>query len=239
MLKKINKEENKGFTIVETLIVLAVSSFLFAIISVSIAGQVQRYRHRDAMYRLQQEVQNVINDVQTGRFNVSSNGDSPNTFLIGKKILFCLDNSSSPCSSSDVTSNGPLINQSQYKVNITIKTESAYSLARNSEIINLPDRVQFVGSLTKTPSGEWVKFNTKYLGFDIRMEEGDSSSSTAQSVNIYNYANYSEQSDAKFAAHKICFRSSQIGSLELGGTDPGSNVKMLIQDDDCKRVLGL
>lgn len=236
MLIKIKKQENKGFTIVETLIVLAVSSFLFAIISVSISGQVQRYRHRDAMYRLQQEVQNVINDVQTGRFNISSDGNSNSETLVGKKILFCLNNSSSPCSSGDVTSNGPLINQSQYKVNITKKTGSVYSRAGDSNVINLPDRVQFVGSLTKDSSGNWTKFNTNYLGFDIRMEEGDSRGSTSQSVNIYNYTS---ESDEKFAVHKICFRSSQTGSLELGGTDPGSNVKMLIQDDDCKRVLGL
>ena len=237
MLIKIKKQENKGFTIVETLIVLAVSSFLFAIISVSISGQVQRYRHRDAMYRLQQDVQNIVNDVQTGRFNIVTDGKSDD-LLIGKKILFCFNYTNTPCSTIYNSSNGSPPNRFQYKVNVT-KRVGSDSLMASTSRVNLLNRLEYRGSLIKDSLGSWVRNPNNYAGVDIRMDTEVGRTSKSSSVKLYNYENYPGQNNTELTAYKLCFRGSQVGSLEIGGIDLGTNVKMSIQDEDCKRILNL
>lgn len=97
-----NKKNNKGFTIVETLIFLAVSSVLFIVTSMLVSGQVERYRVQDAAIRLETNVRDSANDVTTGYYPETGAGnyqcpftgvnDSRGTnlgcVLAGKRITF-------------------------------------------------------------------------------------------------------------------------------------------------------
>ncbi len=98
-----NKNNNNGFTVVETLIVLAVSTMLFLSVSIIIQGQLTKNRSRDAAYRLQATVQSVISDVGNGFYPLDGNtyncsgaqtgtGDNRGTntgcVLAGKRIIF-------------------------------------------------------------------------------------------------------------------------------------------------------
>jgi type II secretory pathway pseudopilin PulG len=70
----------KGYTIVETLIVLAVTGVMFASTVALISGQVAKAQYRDTVFRVNQSIQNIINDVQNGVFNPSDDtcGDRKN-----------------------------------------------------------------------------------------------------------------------------------------------------------------
>ena len=81
----------KGFTIVEALIVLAVTGMLFVSTSFLIRGQIEKVRYQDSMRQLQQLVQNTIDDVENGYF-VGTVGNSSDVFA-GKRITFCTDSS--------------------------------------------------------------------------------------------------------------------------------------------------
>jgi type II secretory pathway pseudopilin PulG len=66
-----------GYTIVETLIVLAVTGAMFVVAAVMISGQVSRYQFRDGVLNSQNTVQSVINDVQTGYFSLATSSSAP------------------------------------------------------------------------------------------------------------------------------------------------------------------
>lgn len=96
------RHKRAGFTIVETLIVLAVSGVLFISVAALISGQINRYRTRDAVFNLESSVRDVLNDVSTGYYPENNynnidcddhitggSGRGKNTcVLAGKKIVF-------------------------------------------------------------------------------------------------------------------------------------------------------
>lgn len=100
------KRQRAGFTIVETLIVLAVSGVLFISVAALISGQINRYRTRDAVFNLESSVRDVLNDVSTGYYpeKVGSNpdcsggtagsgrGTNTGCVIAGKSITFGQDN---------------------------------------------------------------------------------------------------------------------------------------------------
>lgn len=221
----------KGFTIVETLIVLAVSSFLFVVISITISGQVQSYRHRDAMYRLQQSVQNTINDVQTGRFIVTGGVD--NQVLNGKKVLFCNSQSTRNCSDDSSRENGAVPKANQVKVNTTQSSADGRTTSMaSSQINNLPGSIVFAGAL----AGSSIYSNNEF-GFDVRYTNPDSAGAKNE-VKIFEYSNYPSISNSELSEYKLCFKGGQFGSLEIGGNELGLNVVLNIQDNECKRIFG-
>jgi type II secretory pathway pseudopilin PulG len=63
-----NKKNNTGFTIVETLIVLAVSSAMFFSIAALVSGQVTRNQSRQAANSIEIYVRDALNDVSTGYY---------------------------------------------------------------------------------------------------------------------------------------------------------------------------
>ncbi|MBP7834829.1 hypothetical protein KA025_01950 [Candidatus Saccharibacteria bacterium] len=73
------KLKSKGFTVVETLIVLSVTAVLFVSTSLLIQGQIERYRYRDSIFRTQQTLQTIINDTQNGYFPTLTNGMTTDT----------------------------------------------------------------------------------------------------------------------------------------------------------------
>ena len=65
--------KSAGFTIVETLIVLAVTGLLFIMVMVTLNGQQGRAQFQQSVRDLQTKVQQIINEVSSGYF--PSNGD--------------------------------------------------------------------------------------------------------------------------------------------------------------------
>lgn len=63
----------QGFTIMETLIVLAVTSTLFVIIAATLSGRQQRTQFEQAANDIRAEIQQVINDVGTGFYPSTNN----------------------------------------------------------------------------------------------------------------------------------------------------------------------
>lgn len=99
-----NKKNSFGFTIVETLIVLAVTSALFVSTSLLVSGQISRQQYKNGMNQTQTVIKSSINEVQTGYFpdisvlttvncggvdySISSSGLSDNCILVGKRLTF-------------------------------------------------------------------------------------------------------------------------------------------------------
>lgn len=85
------KNNNRGFTLIETLIFLAVSSILFISVVVLVSGQVERTRAQDGARQIELNVAGVFNDVATGyyplvnqRFSCSGgSASSPPTVVAG------------------------------------------------------------------------------------------------------------------------------------------------------------
>lgn len=63
----------RGFTIVETMIVLAVTGGLFVAIAATLSGRQQRTQFSQAVQEIQSQIQETINEVGTGFFPSSSN----------------------------------------------------------------------------------------------------------------------------------------------------------------------
>lgn len=96
------KKTQTGFTIVETLIVLAVTGVMFLSTVTLISGQISKRQFRSGAYQLQTLVKDKINDVSSGYYpdlktsaaacSVSPSGKDPGTNtncdIIGKRLVF-------------------------------------------------------------------------------------------------------------------------------------------------------
>lgn len=159
------KKQN-GYTIVETFIVLGVTAVMFTATVLLVNGQIARYRFKDATYNAQQRVQGVLNDVQTGYFDLVNNvaatcnsgsnsqpGDS-NCVYVGKRIVISASGqlsayplianitAGSPIGQSYVTSVTPLAGQQ-----ITLPAGLDYS---NGEVLVLYTNYPNTAALTST-----------------------------------------------------------------------------------------
>jgi hypothetical protein len=74
-----NTLKTKGFTVIETMIFLAVSGFIFISVALMISGQLDRYQSRDAVNQVESVMRGVLNDVSNGYFP-----------LVGKKVVSCV-----------------------------------------------------------------------------------------------------------------------------------------------------
>jgi type II secretory pathway pseudopilin PulG len=71
------QKKQNGYTIVETLIVLAVTGVMFTTTVILVRGQIARYQFRESVLNSQQAIQDALNDVQTGYFGVVNNASLP------------------------------------------------------------------------------------------------------------------------------------------------------------------
>jgi len=66
-------KKTRGFTILETLIVLAVTGGLFVAIAATLSGRQQRTQFSQAVQEIQSQIQEVVNEVSSGYFPSSNN----------------------------------------------------------------------------------------------------------------------------------------------------------------------
>ena len=163
------QKTQSGYTIIETLIVLAVTAAMFVVTVILVSGQIARYQFRGGVLNSQQSVQSVLNDVQTGYFNLADStsaacnsgsnsepGDSDCVY-IGKRIAI---------SNSGALKAYPLI------ADIDTGSPIGQPVAGLTEI-NTPETTQLSGSLdysnpsagdvyvlyTNYPNGSSTTFN--------------------------------------------------------------------------------
>lgn len=217
-------KKQKGFTIVETMIVLGVTGVLFVSVSLLISGQTERYRYRDSMYRLQQQVQAHINDVQSGQFYTVSGAGNTDDTVIGKRLLFCNNSSSSsPC-------NGAKPTDQQIKDGIIQLSGGTESLINESNQ-QIPGGINFIGA-KPVDSSSADNFN-----FDIKFTNNPSGSSSSSSlqVDLFNTSIPSQvlSSQNSGKGYLLCFEGYKKGSLQLGSKELGNTVKLNLVDSRC------
>ena len=225
-------KKQKGFTIVETMIVLGVTGVLFVSVSLLISGQTERYRYRDSMYRLQQQVQAQINDVQTGQFYKTATGGSSNdTVYLGKKVLFCAKGATNnACIGTKPNENQQKNVAVQYKDDVSKKTEEI-----NEDIVPTPSNLNFIKSVKS--NGD--PFDSTQFGFSVLYNDpaigGFNSSSL--NVGIYNYNKLNKYDSTNYKilteGYVLCFEGYKRGSLELGSKELGNTVKLNLVDSRC------
>jgi len=72
LIKIIRNKPLGGFTIVETMIFLTISSVLFVSVSLLISGQLSKYQAREAMNNVEAIVRSTLNDVTNGYYPMMS-----------------------------------------------------------------------------------------------------------------------------------------------------------------------
>ena len=226
-----NKKQN-GFTVVETLIVIAVTGMMFMSTSLLIRGKVARTSYQDSMRQLQQIVQNTINDVENG-YMASSSGNSQTELLLGKRILFCADGYTGPvvdCQGSN--GNGNIL----HSATITQSTVGSGELSF-SDVDNIP-----------LPGGLKFKYFTDINGniglneFGSRVMFGDSLNKIGRdaqglnTVKLYHRQGATPVDPANNILSSkfiLCFQGYKNGSLEVGTIESGTNVTLNIEDPRC------
>ncbi|GEM_PF-1716274 len=93
--KKMSQHKNRlgsvGFTIIETLIVLAITGVMFVSIAGLVSGRQSKAQFTQGINSIRDEIEQVINDVQSGyypRISLESAGRAKEFMTIGKAIQF-------------------------------------------------------------------------------------------------------------------------------------------------------
>lgn len=205
------KQTSSGFTIVETLIVLSVTGVMFVATSILVGSQIRRYQHRDAVYRLESTVRDLVDDVQAGYFSVvgaslpfpctatSGAGTSTNCEIAGKHIVLGTDKmtvetlfmapGNNPFDTSTVLANIPALQQ----------------------------EVVYPGSL------KYTGVNTGFYVLYKNASGGSIFTGGAQSVVVLDAARNS-------VAQKLCF-SDKTGRASVNFDANGSPVVTAVYDD--------
>lgn len=256
MFIKLKQSNSRGFTIVETLIVLGVTGMMFLSTSLLVQGQIERSRYQDSMRQLQQLVQNTINDTGNGYFP-GANGSDPNAVYAGKRIYFCTNGSMTP---ADSNSRQPCeTSKSQIRVeniywnpatatNPTPDTDGVSTPTFDTDIELNTGKVQYI---QYPASVEYKKFHKSddiwypsSAGFSVMFSNVDAVSGSAKST-IFQHAyidnnNSASTEDAwntgvlpySVNGMKICFSGYKNGSLVIGRGN-SLNVEMNLDDAEC------
>lgn len=145
-------KKQTGFTIVETLIVIAVTGALFLSTSLLVSGQISRYHYRSSMFQLQSVIQSQLNSVQSGYFpdsalkkcddsildDINLLGTSTDCVIVGKKLTL-LKEDESPDVGHPTTIKIETIGMDPLK--IPLKTSDINEVNTKLKILNTQDIV--------------------------------------------------------------------------------------------------
>jgi type II secretory pathway pseudopilin PulG len=244
MFIKLKQSNSRGFTIVETLIVLAVTGMMFLSTSLLVRGQIERNRYQDSMRQLQQLVQNTINDVGNG-YITTTQGGATESLLIGKKFWFCSDNFN-PGSDWDgcpASGDGTKLYTATLQENNT-----GVASQTNTSAVTLPGAIKFthfktVNTTGVVNSGPVYEFGSRVMFTDSKTNGGNflkigrdiNSTPTVQLFSRQNWWGFvngtlSQQNEGGFM---LCFEGNKKGSLELGSKKAGLVVELNMEDTRC------
>ena len=238
MFIKLKQSNSRGFTIVETLIVLGVTGMMFLSTSLLVQGQIERSRYQDSMRQLQQLVQNTINDTANGNLS-ANNGESGTTFLVCKRFWFCADGSS-----VDGTACGA--NGGSIMTTETVTKNGAVLSYVSPTTTNLPGGLKFRYFKTlNSTGGALAGEGSKEFGAQASFtdDSGVIGGENAYRVGLFNRpADYelsknnalNQNPPANHYGRILCFEGIRMGSLELGSKSSGLNVTLNMEDNRCK-----
>lgn len=221
-MSQAGKQKQGGFTIVETLIVLAITGVMFVATAALVSNQLSRYRYRDSMLRIEEIVRNNINDVQTGYIpdaagtsvpglacaTTAAVGTSVDCEFIGKQIVF-------KATGIEVS---PLVMRANSSVPFASAGPSELGAATALTIrTTYPEGLSLVSSSTDAD-------RTIYVVYQNALASNGTFIGGAQSVVIYDSSKGSGQ-------EKICFDGiGRKGAVRVGGS-LGLGTELLQSDD--------
>jgi hypothetical protein len=232
--KNINTNFQKGFTVVEALIIVGVTAVLFVSTAVLIRGQIAEQDNRDNLFKAQQETRDIVKTVENGDISEST------AWTGGVAGEACTKNSDSQgMDVSGVSNNCSIIgtvlwfdsqeNLIKYKYVGYNSTNGQYYNASNNNwnVVDVP------GSLVITPvdaSNDKVVF----IGYaEASKNLGNINDSiTPQSIQIYIGDPTVQGAPILLpdAGMKVCFQGSQRSALIIG-KNKSKDVELVMQDD--------
>lgn len=231
----VNKNQT-GYTIVETLIVVAVTGMIFASTALMMRGQVAKNEYREGMQQIEQSMKTIINNVENGNFGTPpTNGTDDSKILVGKTIWFCTDGASVTCPSAN---NGSIMHAHTVFAGPSggfMPTPTLQELGDDSK--QLPAGIKFIGyKMLPGPSSLIDNF-----GMSVLFEKSDGSEVTqvsdmASSIGLHarlQSARLSSWNGSHGDGYILCFEGTKRGSIELGSRTSGTNIVLNLDDERC------
>jgi type II secretory pathway pseudopilin PulG len=254
------QKNQTGYTVVETLMVIAVMGMIFASTSIMIRGQIAKYQYRENMQQLEQNIKVIINSVSNGTFGAPSELDPAatgisDTMLIGRRFWFCADNA--PASMTfchpPIAPNAPDGNIMHIETVVRDSTLPAIPPAvpapfapsyKGDNPKTIPNGLKFIGYKSLDASGNVAagpgspEFGTSIL---FRKDTGDAVDSIMDnnkgiqfySRDGYNHLTHSFSTVNGGNGFLLCFEGIQKGSIQLGTATLGTNIVMNLLDERC------
>lgn len=240
------KKQN-GFTIVETLIVLAVTGVFFISTATLIQGQVEKNRYQDSMRQLPQMIQSVVNDVSDG-YMASSPAGTSDVLLVGKKFWFCGDgyNSATPLAGCKPNNNdGNILYTATITQNPSDPTEL---LLIDQNETRMPGGLKFSHFRYIEDGGNLIKNDVKEFGSQVMFTDNSAynpnvgspiglSLKTQSVVGLFSREGLTMLQNQLPANGRflLCFEGLHYGSIELGGKGMDTQTVMNMNDEErCK-----
>lgn len=224
-------KNKKGFTIVETLIVLAVTGVFFMSTATLIQGQVERNRYQDSMRQLQALFQTTINDVEDG-YMKNDGGDDGSKLLVGKRFWFCRDSGAWDFCSAN--SGSTMVTETIVQDN----TPAGKLTHIDQSTQGLPGGLKFLyfrslmnDGVTPAAGHFQEEFGSSIILTDANGNKGKDITALA-SARLYDRSGDNLLSKSGYI---LCFEGLHKGSIELGGANIGNTVIMKPVDDRCEK----
>lgn len=215
-----NKNHNKGFTIVETLVVIAITALLFLATSFLVRGQIQKQQYKLGINEQLSLLRDTANDVQTGYYpdvlnltnvtcagtassvNAANQGQNGDCILVGKRITF---------------------NQNDMYIDTLVDGKSKTGpSASTTTVSTIRQTVKYPNSMSVT-SGVPKVVNIMYASYPALATTKSGSLGVVQLDGTYASINNANQA-------KICFTDGKKkGSITFGYND--SLVPYLVPED--------
>jgi type II secretory pathway pseudopilin PulG len=221
-----------GFTIVETMIFLAVSGVIFVSVVLLLQGQLNRYQSRDAMNQLESNVRGVLNDVSNGYYPIM-----PNNYTCTGAV----NNDLGRGSNTNCVFAGKSVTFSEDSVDIDTWVTPFGTNVLPSGIANEPEinKISKVDGLKETKNYQWainpVSNTTFYILNTIYSTENtDNFISGAQSVKLFkndslNIVPVTGINDD----NKVCFNNGGHKSSLTFGVNGALTAFVTFKDEDC------
>lgn len=250
ILKRMKKWARKpqkqlGFTVVETLVVLAVTSGLFIISAVVIDGRQNKTDFQIGTRAIQQQLQQIINETASGYYPNNGNircsvpmagpnvditsgatalGQNSDCIFAGKTIVF---NAANPDTYSVYSLAGR--RQNTAGEDVASPQEAWITAIPNSvTAVKIPNNLQFYRG-RQNPSGPWEQqYAVAFLPNMANFKNGSTALAGSQQVELHGYYNWAPLNDAQTnidsqaGRGNLAYPSLTNGvsfCLESGGTD--------------------
>jgi len=219
----------KGFTVVETLIVLAVVGVIFVATAISVQGDINQNRQKDSLAQLTSGIQNILNDVSNGKYNSSNKLACT---ISGSKIATASISTGSSSfgtgsSNSCVYAGKQVQFYSNYYTVVTYATldSDVSAIADAIQVSGSDVTVKYVGGITlessKPPSiNPFYIFNKNYAA--------SASTSGNQDVSFYSSLSSGGQLTSNI---KVCLVNGGVKSSIIIGSDTTLTNKLV--DSSC------